>query len=406
MKFKQKIQKLFEKKKIVTFMDIASDTITCIVLSFKEDNTFQVIGYTKNQSLGIRKGAIVDINLAVQSLGKVVEEIEKQTSLRLSKVVVGCLLPLSKHVVYPYVGSVDSVVDNDKLYSIFSPEVFKERVDYSDFLLHLFAENMLFDDVAIDNPNGLYVDRIKADVHMISASYSGFVNLIELLNFFALSPELVLHSPLASGYGAMSKEESGLSALSIELSYDTTSYCLYKDDVLLKTGVVDFGLEDIVKELAKELSISFLVAKKLFDYYSSMEDKNDDASIHITHGKKAYNIQSSLVGYKIKQGYKNIFSQVSKQAMKNHKTSMLDKIILTGLGASYNGLEDICKEACDFINYSSFNIVKRLPAAKYKGDLSFSDNILYGMIKYYLSSRDFDFGMRYFAENIEKKLMR
>ncbi len=405
MNIKNKIQKLFEKQKIITFIDIASNEITCAMISFKEDNSFKLLGFAKSKSYGVRQGAIVDIKQVVQSLGEALESVEKQSDIKADKVVVSCLLPHSKHIVYPYSNNIDAVVDNDKLYSIFHPDIFKSKVDSSNFMLHLFAENILFDDVKIDNPNGLYVDRIVADVHIVTVPYAGFINLMEILNFFALSPEVILYSPLASGYGAISQEEAGLATLSVEVSYDSASYCLFKDDILISTGYVPLGVEFIVKELAKELNLNLNVATKLFDYYSNEEERAEDTTIQISHNNNTYSIQSSLVDYKVKQGFKKIFNEVNKKAMKASDNKLLDKIILTGMGASYKGIEDICKDSCSFINYSSFNIVTRKPA-KNKNHLSYSDNVLFGMIKYYLNGKDFDFGMRYFTENIEKKLMK
>ena len=75
-------------KKIYTAIDIGSDTIKFIVGEYFK-NKLNILSIHEEKSKGIRKGLIVDPNLAINSIKDGIKEINNNLGINIKKVVVG-----------------------------------------------------------------------------------------------------------------------------------------------------------------------------------------------------------------------------------------------------------------------------------------------------------------------------
>ena len=69
-------------RRIYTGIDIGSDSIKIVVAELVKEK-FQVLASTSVKSVGIRKGLVVDSEMALRSLNLAIEEIEKVLGIRI-----------------------------------------------------------------------------------------------------------------------------------------------------------------------------------------------------------------------------------------------------------------------------------------------------------------------------------
>ena len=74
-------------KKIYTAIDIGSDTIKFIVGEYFHDK-INVLACHEEKAKGIRKGLIVDANLAINAIKDGIKILEKELGVRISKAIV------------------------------------------------------------------------------------------------------------------------------------------------------------------------------------------------------------------------------------------------------------------------------------------------------------------------------
>ena len=78
---------MFNMRNIYTGIDLGSDSIKIVVAELVNDK-FQVLASTAVKSLGIKKGLIVDHEMALRSLNQAIYEIEKVLGIRINKALV------------------------------------------------------------------------------------------------------------------------------------------------------------------------------------------------------------------------------------------------------------------------------------------------------------------------------
>ena len=72
---------------IYACIDIGSDTIKIIVGKIKNDNVV-ILGRSSTKSVGIKRGLIVDKDLACKSITLAVDELEKNLGFRIDKAII------------------------------------------------------------------------------------------------------------------------------------------------------------------------------------------------------------------------------------------------------------------------------------------------------------------------------
>ena len=74
-------------RKIYTSIDLGSDSIKMIVAE-KLNRRFHVLAKSSIRSVGIKKGIISDVKMAIQSIKLAKEEIEKQIDFKINQAII------------------------------------------------------------------------------------------------------------------------------------------------------------------------------------------------------------------------------------------------------------------------------------------------------------------------------
>ena len=69
-------------KKILTFLEISSLKIKCIVIDINKKNEFNILGEVETSSKGIHNDRVVDANKAFDSIQMCIDEIEKKSKTK------------------------------------------------------------------------------------------------------------------------------------------------------------------------------------------------------------------------------------------------------------------------------------------------------------------------------------
>ena len=75
-------------KSVITLLDVGTSKICCMSVRFNSDGHPEVIGTGYAPARGINAGAIVNLDLAAESIRAALSELEKQTERQIGSVVV------------------------------------------------------------------------------------------------------------------------------------------------------------------------------------------------------------------------------------------------------------------------------------------------------------------------------
>ncbi|MCM8823604.1 MAG: hypothetical protein NC822_02905 [Candidatus Omnitrophica bacterium] len=155
---------------------------------------------------------------------------------------------------------------------------------------------------------------------------------------------------LASGFDG--KEESAL--LSIRIGYKKTRVSYFLNLQLVKDRIFDFGEEEIIRNLSKELSVSEDTAYRLIFYYSSFRNIFSSKEINIKDGDKYINLASYSLNNFLKEKTKESLEKIIFDLKQEIEISALTVNFL-GRFTNIDGFSDFIKDTFSLNLKSSFN---------------------------------------------------
>lgn len=238
-------------------------TKVCAVIGEVVGNELEIRGIGTSPSTGLKKGVIIHIEPAVESIRKAVQEAESTTGGQVREVYVGITgnhvkgirshgaIGINAREVTPL--DVERVIESARaVYMPLDREV-----------LHFIPAGYAIDGQnGIKDPVGMAGDRLEAHVHIITASVSPLQNLLKCCELAGLEVTEVVFEPLASAASTITDEEKELGVALVDIG-STTEIALYKDGFLQHIANLPVGGHHFTNDIAIGLRIPFAEAEKM-----------------------------------------------------------------------------------------------------------------------------------------------
>ena len=252
-------------RKLVTVLDAGSAKTVALICE-ATDVGLRYRGHGMAESRGSRKGIIVELDKAVQSIHKAVEEAEKLAGLQVGNAMVAVAGSHIKGVTSRggvTLGSRPRDVTREdiraaveKARSITLPE---DRE-----VLHLLPQEFILDDQAgVRDPAGMMGRRLEVNLHMVTASSSAAQNVVTAANRAGLHVDNVVYEALMSADSTLRADEKELGVCLADIGAGSTDMIVYADGMVAHTGVVPVGGDHFTNDIAVGLRTPLVSAEKL-----------------------------------------------------------------------------------------------------------------------------------------------
>lgn len=341
------------KTKVVASIDVGSSKI-CTLIGQPDENgeTINIIGASSTPSSGIRKGQIVDIDEATESIIKSVEAAERMAGFSLNKVSVTVggahissqnshgIVAVSEPEKEITQEDINRVIDAAKAVSIPS----------SRELLHIIPVNYTVDSQeGVANPIGMSGVRLEVKTHLITGSTTSIKNLTKCVSEVGAEITNVVFAGITASQAVLTDTEKELGVILVDIGGGTTSIVVFTEGSPCYTTVLPIGAKNVTNDLAIGLRLSLEGAEKLKIALSSLaneENKVDDidlAKIGIHEETKTVSRKTITEGI-IKPRLAEIFNMVGEEIAKNGFAGLTPSgIVLTGGGALTVSAVETCR---------------------------------------------------------------
>ena len=164
---------------IYSSIDIGSDTIKIVVGRVK-DNNINILAASKTRAVGIKKGIIVDKDLAMQSVILALDEIEKQLGFRLDKAIVSVPLYDVSVSIYNGLCYPDGEISGDDVITCFKSSV--STVDIDKEVVTVFPIDFLIDEQKkVIDPKGEKGNKLESRMLISTVPKENIYPYLELL---------------------------------------------------------------------------------------------------------------------------------------------------------------------------------------------------------------------------------
>jgi len=354
------------RSKIISAVDIGSTKITSLICQyFPEEEQTSVLGVSSVEARGIRKGQIVDIEEATESVTRSVEAAERMAGFSLKEVIVG--------ISAPHINSINSsgvVAVSDPNKEITSQDVDRViegaraiSVPSSSEIIHVVPRYFTVDgQEGILDPAGMTGVRLEVEANIVIASLPAIKNLTRCINDVGLNIISLVYSGFAAGETVLTETEKELGVILIDVGGGVTSLTIYSEGFPCFVRVLPIGANNVTNDLAIGLRLSLEDAEKLKNYLTKdiskqvnkdkknkkkveKEDKIDLRKAGIVLDEKQKISRMSTVNGIIKPRLDEIFSLLKEEIKESGFGGATPAgVILTGGGAHVIGIKRSCRE--------------------------------------------------------------
>jgi cell division protein FtsA len=339
------------REKIVVGLDIGS-TKVCTLIA---DSGLAPIGLGVADSRGIKKGAIVNLEAAVESIRKSVAEAEEMAGYEVETVYVGLAGAHVKSFNSLGVTSVPTrsreINTDDVRRVIETARAVALAPDRE--IIHILPQEFTVDDQhGISDPLGMVGTRLEVNVHIVTSSTTAAQNIVTAVNRSGhLVGDTVLE-PIAVSEAILSEDEKELGCVLADIGGGKTNIAIYHHGAVRHTVVVPLGGELFTSDIAVGLRTFIPEAERLKREhgYALSSMAGGDAVFEVTgmgsHQPRAISQQvlSDIIQPRAEEIAHIIRDQIRAAGFEKQAGAGL---VLTGGGAMLRGLTELLEGVLD-----------------------------------------------------------
>ena len=335
----------------IASIDIGTDKIAVLVAEKEDDEKLRIIGHNICPSDGVRRGSISSIDPLSRVISKIVEQTQKSFDLEIALVRVNlsdthitCKDGYGKVPIREVVtlDDIDKVLETA---SAIPTPTNKEK-------LHTIKKKFIIDENHIvDNPEGMDAEVLESKVHIVTVSSVGVRNIESCLKKCDLMVEkdCIVLDPIANSEAILTQEEKDGGVCLIDFGAGVTSYSVFREEGIVRSGFIPMGGDDVTQEVAFSFDTSFEEAKRLKENYGCAKSSviNDEHFVEFVQAtnKNTHHLSSLQLSEVIEEAYIGILS-VLKSELRHHNLEEYIKsgFVLCGGGAQAFGCEKLVRD--------------------------------------------------------------
>ena len=340
-----------KKERHIVALDIGS-TKTCALVGEMDDEggvKFAALGAA--ESKGWRKGQIVNLDLAVSSIRRAIEEAETIVGVPVESAVIG--------VAGGHVRGVNSrggitigarprdVQREDVRRSIEAARGVMLPEDRE--VLHVLPQEFSLDGQDnIRDAIGMVGQRLEANVHIVTASGTATQNIVTAVNRAGVRVDDTVLEPFASAEACLTQDERELGACLLDIGGGTTELIAYTGGVVRHTAAVPVGGDHFTNDLAVGLRTPIPGAEKIKreNAQACRELLGEDTPIEIQSvgDRPPRTIFSRVVAEIVVPRAQELLSLVRDELRRAGLEKQIPAgLVLTGGGARLRGLPEVAE---------------------------------------------------------------
>src|SRR3989344_1658269 len=259
------------KNKIVAGIELGSSKVATIIAQVAVDTvslekSINLIGVSSVESKGVKKGQIVDIEEAVESVILSVEAAERMAGYNLDSAYISLG---GAHVVSQNSHGVVAVSDPNGEISVSDVDRVIEvaraiQLPSSRELIHVLPREFIVDgEAGVKDPIGMSGVRLEVQTHLITASAASVKNIRKAVNEVGIAANELVYSGLAASEAVLTKTEKELGCVLVDIGGGTTTIATFVDGALSYSSVFPIGAKNVTNDLAIGLRVSLESAEKI-----------------------------------------------------------------------------------------------------------------------------------------------
>jgi len=334
---------------IITAIDIGTTKIVAVIGKKNENGRFEIMGYGKTPSKGVKRGVVLNIEETVNSIKAAIEKAEEMSKSEVSSVYVGIAGQHIKSIRnrgYINRDSYDDEITKEDVLALIN-DMHKIPIDVGEEIIHVIPQSYIVDnETGIKNPVGMSGKRLEANFHIVIGNVGAVNNIKKCVKRADLSVNKLILEPLASSDAVLTEDEKEVGVALIDIGGGTTDVAIYYDGIIHHTAVIPFGGNIVTNDIKTGCSILERQAESLkLQFGSALADsaqENKVVTIPGISGRPPKEISFKSLAHIIQSRMEEIIDEIYFEI---ESSGLADKlgagIVLTGGGALLRNLPQL-----------------------------------------------------------------
>jgi cell division protein FtsA len=343
------------RERYVVGLDVGTSTVCCVVGEALDDGSLDVVGIGTAESRGIKRGVVVNLEAAVESIKKAIDEAELMAGIEIDSVHLALSGPhangFNSRGVIAVAGKNREITRDDVRRAIDAAKAVALPAGRE--ILHVLPQDFVVDEQdGIGAPVGMTGTRLEVNVHVITGAVSWTQNLIACVNRAGAKVADTVIEQLAASESVLTPDEKELGVALVDIGGGTADVAIFERGSLWHTGAVAVGGDHFTNDIAVGLRTPIPDAEKVKRKsgcaLSSMVDEDDTIEVAGVGGRKprlmARRILSEILQPRAEEIFHLVWDEIRRAG---YEKALNSGIVLTGGGAILEGMPEIAEQIFD-----------------------------------------------------------
>jgi cell division protein FtsA len=338
------------RQHFVTAIDVGSAK-TCALVAEVTDSGLRYRGHGVAESRGSRKGVICDLDKAVASIQKAVEQAEDSSGTPIERALLGVA---GGHV--RGVNSHGGLTFGTRAREIARDEI-KSAVDKARAIplpsdreiLHLLPQDFILDDQGgVHDPLGMMAMRLEVRVHMVTAAASATQNVVTAVNRAGVQVDDTVFEPLACAEAVLRNDERELGVCLVDVGAGSTGLIVFQEGAVIHTAVIPIGGDHFTSDLSVGLCTPLTEAEKIKKLYGNvvvtLVPEANEVEVPSVGDRPSRLISQRMVGEILEPRARELFEMLRDNLRHSGTLDVcVGGVVLSGGGSRLAGIFDVAE---------------------------------------------------------------
>lgn len=357
-----------ENKELIVALDIGTSKIVAVVAELTPDGRMEILGIGSQESRGLKKGVVVNIESTVDTISRVVQEVELMADCKVKEVYTG--------IAGSHIRSFNSngmVAIKDKEVTPMDVERVIETaqampIPADQQILHILTQEFIIDGQdGVKEPIGMSGIRLEVKVHIVTGAVSAAQNIVKCVRRCGLEVMDLVLQPLASSYAVLTEDEKDLGVCLVDIGGGTTDIAIFTQGAIRHTAVLPIAGDQVTNDIAMALRTPTQDAEDLKLRYGvalqQMADPDEMFEVPGIGERGPRKLSRLALADVIEPRVSELFELVQAELRRSGYEELLTSgVVLTGGSSVMRGMVELAEEI--------FHLPVRVGVPAYVGNLS------------------------------------
>ena len=337
-------------KPMVVGLDIGTSKVVAMVAELGDDGQLQMVGIGAQESRGLKRGIVANIESTVLSIKRAIEEAELMADCKINAVTVSMggnhISSMNSHgIVAIQAGEVseldlERVIDAARAVALPSGQK----------ILHILPQEYVIDgQEGIQDPLGMAGVRLEVKVHIVTCALNVSQNIVKCVSRCELNVDDIVLNALASSYAVLTDDEKELGVCLVDMGGGTIDVAVFTAGAIRHTAVIPVAGDQVTNDIAMALRTPTVHAEDVKVRYAcalaQLTDLSESIKVPSVGDRPARDLSRQALADVVQPRYEELYTLVQAELRRSGYEELIAAgMVLTGGTAQMEGAVELAEE--------------------------------------------------------------